>query len=553
MASEIAAGQFTMAGAARVRSGGEADSPPAGIRCRRLSRSFGSTRALDGVDLDVPAGTTHALVGQNGAGKSTCLGIIAGRIRPTSGEVTVFGDAFHYGSPRAAQGAGVAAVYQELTVVPQLSPHANVFLARPMTRWGCLRQRRMRQEYEQVCESLGIPASPDVPAGQLTVAQQQLIEIVRAVVSKARLILLDEPTAALAIEERRALFRVLHSLRDGGTTVMLVSHNLDEVLENANDVTVFRDGRLIATRPASAWDKRTLIEQMLGGSSRELLEVESGRPREPEPAAPPAAAAPEPAAPAAAVPRRKPLLRIDHVNLAGRLRDVSLEVGEGEVLGIAGLMGSGRSSLLRAVAGAEADVSGELWIDGAARPWPGSPRAARQLGIGMVAEDRKTEGVCLEMTCAENVALPGFGTLSRFGYLSPRRVAARTAPLLDAVGVDTGKIGDAARTLSGGNQQKLLFARMSYQRPRVLLADEPTRGVDVGAKADILEEVRRMAHEEGIGVVLVSSELEEVLAFSDRIVVMAAGRVTRELDNTNGDVSESDVLGYAFQSGRAIA
>lgn len=546
MGSEIAADRLTSAEVATARSAGQADGSPAGVRCRQLSRSFGSTRALDGVDLDVRAGTTHALVGQNGAGKSTCLGIIAGRIRPTSGEVTVFGRAFHYGSPRAAQGAGVAAVYQELTVIPQLSPHANVFLAQPMTRWGCLRQRRMRQEYVRACESLGIPAAPDVPAGQLTVAQQQLIEIVRAVVSGARLILLDEPTAALAIEERRALFRVLRSLRDAGTTVVLVSHNLDEVLENADTVTVFRDGRLIATRPAAEWSKRTLIEQMLGGSSKELLEVEVGGSRElagtdPEVAPPPAGGA------------GQVLLRVDHVGLAGRLRDVHLEVREGEVLGIAGLMGSGRSSLLRAIAGAEPNVAGRLWVAGDEQPWPASPRAARQLGIGMVAEDRKTEGVCLEMTCAENVALPGFGTLSRFGYLSPRRMAARTTPLMSAAGVDTRKVRDAARTLSGGNQQKLLFARMSYQRPRILLADEPTRGVDVGAKAEILEEVRRLAHEEGVGVVLVSSELEEVLAFSDRILVMAAGRITYELDNTSGDVGESDILAHAFQSGRAVA
>lgn len=516
-----------------------------GLRCRGLSRSFGNTRALNDVDLDVETGTIHALVGQNGAGKSTCLGIVAGRIRPTSGEVTVLGRSFHYGNPRAAQHVGIAAVYQELTVIPQLKPHANVFLANPRVRWGMLRQRRMRREYEATCAELGIPASPDLPAGQLTVAQQQLIEIVRAVVSKAQVILLDEPTAALAIDERKALFRLLHSLRDSGTTIVLVSHNLDEVLEHSDKITVFRDGNVIQTRPAAEWDKRALIENMLGGSSQALLEVEASGTR----GSSARASAPEEAPSAQA---HTVLLRAEHIELPGRLRDVSLEVRAGEVVGIAGLMGSGRSSLLRALAGAEPETRGRLEVDGVEHPWPSSPRAARRLGIGFVAEDRKTEGICLEMTCSENVALPRFAEVSRFGYLSPRVMATRTSPLLEAVGVDVTKIGDAARTLSGGNQQKLLFARVKYLQPHILLADEPTRGVDVGAKADILNEVRRLAHDDGIGVVLVSSEMEEVLAFSDRIVVLARGQVTHEFDNSKADVTRSDVLVHAFHAERTV-
>jgi ABC-type sugar transport system ATPase subunit len=506
----------------------------AGVVCRGLTRTFGSTRALADVDLDIAPATIHALVGQNGAGKSTCLGLIAGRIAPTSGDVTVLGRSFHYGKPRSARDAGVAAVYQELAVIPHLSPQANVFLATPITRFGVLRKRSMRRRYLRMCEQLGIPAAPDVPAGELSVAQQQLIEIVRGVVSEAKVLLLDEPTAALAVAERRALFRVLDALRNGGTTIVFVSHNLDEVLANADTITVFRDGRLIETRPASAWNKGELIKRMLGEESSALVAAAAGESSR---------RAVRPVGPSAPGGVR---LRATRIQLPGRNYELELEVREGEVLGLAGLMGSGRSSLLRALSGAEPGTRGVLEIDGVARPWPTSPRVARELGIGVVPEDRKSAGVCLEMSCADNVTLPRPGRPSRGGYLSPRSVVATALPHLRAAGVAEGKVRDLARSLSGGNQQKLLFARMSYLRPRILFADEPTRGVDVGAKADILDEVRRLAREDGVAVVLVSSELEEVIAYSDRILVMSEGRIVSELDNRDGQVSEEQVLNSAF-------
>jgi ABC-type sugar transport system ATPase subunit len=370
------------------------------------------------------------------------------------------------------------------------------------------------------------------------VANQQLIEITRAVVSGAQVILLDEPTAALAVGERQALFRVLDALRANGTTIVLVSHNLDEVLAHSDTVTVFRDGRLIETKAAAKWTKRDLIANMLGSSSAELLEAEAEGSKDLD------ASDARTTAPVAHGPI---VLSARGIQLPGRLRDVSVVLRSGEVLGIAGLMGSGRSSLLRALAGAEPGTRGEIEIDGKKCSWPSSPRSARSLGIGMVPEDRKVEGVCLEMSCADNVALPRFRQSSRLGYLSPRRTAADTARHLKAAGVDLVKMSHPARSLSGGNQQKLLFARMSYLKPRILFADEPTRGVDVGVKADILEELRRLAHEDGVAVILASSELEEVLAFSDRIIVMAEGRVVGEFDNAAGDVTEDQLLDYAFR------
>jgi rhamnose transport system ATP-binding protein len=506
------------------------------VCCRGLSRSFGATRALQDVDLEIRAGTVHAFVGENGAGKSTCLGIIAGRIAPSDGDVEVFGERFSYGDPRAAMRLGVAAVYQELTIIPRLSPQVNAFLAEPPTRRGLISTRGMRRRYEEICAQLGIPASPDVPAGDLAVGAQQLIEIVRGVNAAARVLLLDEPTAALAIGERNALFELIGSLRAEGVTIIFVSHNLDEVLEQADTISVFRDGRLVATRPSTQWRKRDLVAEMLGpDAAAELFDAEAARDSQ-------GAARAEAVAPR----EREVALRVRGLSIPGRLHDIDLDVRRGEVLGIAGLMGSGRTSLLRALAGAEPLADGELEAAGEPCAWPRSPRTARRSGVAFIPEDRKAQGLALDMSSADNVALPSFGAAARHGAVMPRAILRRVAPLLRIVGVDVAKARVPARTLSGGNQQKLLVARAHYQRPRILLADEPTRGVDIGAKSEILQELGRLAAEEDLAVVLVSSELEEVIAFSDRILLLAGGRVRETFDNHARDVTASTLLMGAF-------
>ncbi|MDO8212222.1 sugar ABC transporter ATP-binding protein [Conexibacter sp. CPCC 206217] len=531
------------------------------ISCRALSRSFGGTRALRDVDLEIPAGSVHALVGENGAGKSTCLGVIAGRIAPSSGEVRVFDERFAYGDPRAAMRLGVAAVYQELTIIPALSPQVNAFLEAPPTRWGLIRKRAMRRRYVEVCEQLGIAPAPDVPAGELAVGAQQLVEIVRGISAQARVLLLDEPTAALAIAERDALFRLVGSLRERGVTIVFVSHNLDEVLENADAITVFRDGELVATRPRAEWTKRDLVASMLG-SDKAAAGLVAAELDEADPAAAVAAltatVADAPvvgeAAPGASPSEPGELaLRVRGLSIPRRLHGVDLDVRRGEVLGLAGLMGSGRTSVLRALAGAEPEADGELAAGDRSLGWPRSPRAARRLGIAFIPEDRKAQGLALEMSASDNVALPDFGATGRLGRVSPRGVARRVAPLLRAVGVDASKARVPARTLSGGNQQKLLVARAHFEQPRILLADEPTRGVDIGAKTEILQELRRLAHDEGLAVVLVSSELEEVTAFSDRVVLMVEGRVHGTFDNRGGGVTPSTLLMAAFGAAAEVA
>ena len=516
------------------------------VSCRGLSRVFGGTRAVNNVSLDIRNGSVHALVGQNGAGKSTFLGMIAGRVRPSAGDIKVLGKTFRYGDPRSSRAAGIGAVYQELSLIPHLTPQANVFLGQPRTRWGLLARRAMRNEYVKFCVEWNVPPAPDVTADRLSVAQQQLVEIMRAVASSARVILLDEPTASLAVEERQALFRLLAALRENGTTIVLVSHGLDEVLQNADVVSVFRNGQLIATREAREWTKREIIEHMLGDASRALIESEltgtgGGRSTGRESAA------------GDQSPRHDVALQVEHLVLPGRIHDASLELRVGEVVGLAGLMGSGRSSLLRSLAGAEPGAMGELRLFGEPRKWPSSPRVAAAYGIGIIAEDRKTEGICAAMSCADNVALPQLGAVSRWGYLSPRLTASRAVPLMERVHVKPDRVRHLAGTLSGGNQQKLLFARVGYQRPRILLADEPTRGVDVHAKEAILNEIRRLADEEGVAIAVVSSELEELLAFCDRIVVVTEGRLTHEFDNRDRTVSEREILHFAFPRHRAEA
>jgi ABC-type sugar transport system ATPase subunit len=512
----------------------------AAIAASGLSRTFGATCALDRVDLEVGVGTIHALIGQNGAGKSTCLGIIAGRLRPTDGELEIFGRRISSGNPRAARRAGVAAVYQELTIIPQLTPQANVFLYDPPQRAGLLARRTARARYVDACTSLGIAAAPNASCAGLPVAAQQLIEIVRAVVSDARVLLLDEPTAALSIPEREALFRVLDSVRRQNITTIFVSHNLEEVLAHADVISVFREGRLIETRNRSDWSRDELVSQMLGEKEARELSAAESSPKGESPS--------DSADPTHVVRPQVVNVSVSNLRLRARLEGVDLTIRGGEVLGVAGLMGSGRTSLLRALAGAEPTASGGLDIDGRVERWPGSVRAARRLGIGLIPEDRKTQGLCLDMSLVDNVALPRLGANARLGYLGRRRAAARIRPLLQSATIDPTRAHSPARTLSGGNQQKLLFARVHYKMPRILLADEPTRGVDIHAKTEILVEMRRLAHEEGLAVVFASSEFDEVIRFSDRILVLSDGHVTADLDNHDRSVTELDLLRAALRA-----
>ena len=331
------------------------------VRFTGVTKRYGATQALKGIDLEIESGRIHALVGENGAGKSTALGVLAGRVRPSAGRVELQGQEIPYGAPHALRDAGVLAVYQELTIAPLLSVEANLFLGQPLSRAGALRQRAMAKRYLEVYRGIGVePSRPGTIAGRLSVAEQQLLEIMRVFVSDCRVILLDEPTASLAIHEREAVFRVLRQLRDNGMAIVIVSHNLDEVLDLADTVTVFREGNRVKSQQTSSWSKTSMVKAMLGDKADDRLREEL------VPAAPSEAPNPLPRSQDATPDGRRgePLLRVAQLTVPKAISDIELEVGRGEILGIAGLVGSGRSTVLRALYGLEPTATGHMWVDG---------------------------------------------------------------------------------------------------------------------------------------------------------------------------------------------
>ncbi|WP_116134191.1 sugar ABC transporter ATP-binding protein [Tropicimonas sp. IMCC34043] len=488
-----------------------------------ITKRYGGTLALDHIRLDAEAGMIHALVGENGAGKSTFLGVLAGRVVPTEGEIEIFSKPHVFGSPREAHRLGIGAIYQELTIVPRLNAVANVFLGQPHAKRGLLSEKRMRAEFREVCARFGVDIAPDAVAGTLSTADQQMLEIMRGARSGAELLLFDEPTTSLAPPEREGLFQVMNQLRDQGTTMVFVSHNLEEVLDIADTITVFRDGQLAATGPRADWTKASIVRAMVGQDIVEYRRVERAK----------------------AAPGSPPLIVARGVTLPGACEDVSFELKAGEILGIGGLVGSGRSSLLRSLAGVESMSHGELIVDGRGVEWPTRPRHAMRHGIAFVPEDRKHQGLVLGMRAMDNIVMSNIGEVSRYGVISERKIVEKSTSIAREFGFSADRIGTMVRHLSGGNQQKVLLGKARFCAPRVLLVDEPTRGIDIGAKDEIMSTLRSLA-DAGMGIIVVSSDLEEVIQISDRILVMAHGRVVDELDQSGGPVQVTDILNSAF-------
>ena len=497
------------------------------VDAKNVVMRFGGALALRGVEVRSEAQKIHALIGANGAGKSTFLGIIAGRVAPTEGQVSIFGRPHSFGSPRVAHQLGVAAIYQELTIVPAMSTQANVFLGQTISRFGLAAKRQMREEYLRLCERLGVSIPPDVPAGRLAIADQQMLEIMRGIRSGARLLLFDEPTASLAPPECDGLLRIMRDLKGHGVSMMFVSHKLEEVLEIADLVTVFRDGRVAASAPREQWSKREMVRAMIG---RELQTQPAPRPQ-------------------VRNKGKAPVLEAKRVSIPGILNEIDIVVQPGEIVGLGGLVGSGRTSLLRALAGLEPHSTGKMLIDGQSTAWPKTPHHALRAGIALVPEDRKSQGLVLQMSATSNITMTNYRLVSHFGILSAREMAKRSGEVAARFGFDPKRLSATVRNLSGGNQQKVLLSKWGYCPPRLLLVDEPTRGIDIGAKAEILATLRQMA-DSGVGVIVVSSELEEVVTTCDRVMVMAGGRVVAHLDHSVAPVKVEDILHAAFEVSR---
>ncbi len=495
---------------------------------RDVRKSFDGVEVLHGVSLEVRAGEIHALVGENGAGKSTLMKILAGVYTEYEGAVEIAGRPVRFGSPRDAELGGVAIIHQELALVPWLSVAENMFLGRePMTRWQTVDYARMRADAERFLAALAPGIDVGRPVAEYGVSIQQLIEIGKALSRDARILILDEPTSALSESEAERLFVILRGLRDQGTALIYISHKMDEIYRIADRITVLRDGSFIGCKPAGDLPRDEMIRWMVGRRIDQLFPKH------------------------AAVPGRE-LLRVERLTLRDDrthkplVDDASLTLRAGEVVGLGGLLGSGASELLGCIFGAYGRrPTGACWLEG--RPFaPASPREAIEAGIAMVTNDRKASGIVPAMSVLHNMTLAALARATRRGLISGGVERGLAGPMSRELSLKAPSLTAPITSLSGGNQQKVILAKWLLTQPRLLLLDEPTRGIDVGAKADIYELMNRWTAA-GMGILLITSELPELLAMSDRILVMARGRITAEL--TREEATQERVMAAAVGGG----
>ncbi|GGT04212.1 sugar ABC transporter ATP-binding protein [Streptomyces kurssanovii] len=475
-----------------------------------ITKSFPGVRALDGVDLEVQAGEVHCLLGQNGAGKSTLIKVLAGAHQPDGGEITWRGEAVALKSPIAAMRLGIATIYQELDLVEGLSVAENVFLGHEPTTAGIVvRGGTARTAAAGLLKRLGHPEiDPSRLVGDLSAAQQQIVSMARALSHEVRLIVMDEPSAALDPDEVDNLFRIVGDLTADGVAVVYISHRLEEIRRIGDRVTVLKDGRAVAVGlPAKSTPTRDVVALMTGRNVEYVF---------PE----------RPAAGAAA--GREPVLRVEGLTRQGEFAPVDLELRPGEIVGLAGLVGSGRSEILETVYGARRADAGRVLVDGTVLR-PGSVRAAVRAGIGLAPEERKAQGLLMLESVTRNVSISTLSRFSRSGWLDHRAERAAAQQATRELSLRPDNPDARIRTLSGGNQQKAVLARWLLRGCKVLLLDEPTRGVDVGARAELYAVIRRLA-DEGLAVLLVSSEVPEVLGLADRVLVLREGSVVHTAD-----------------------
>lgn len=486
------------------------------LTLRNIHKSFGPIEVLHGIDLDIHAGEVVALLGENGAGKSTVSNVVSGTLLPTSGEMTWQGAPFAPANPREAIDAGVGMIHQELLLLPHLSIAENIFVGRYPKRGFRVDRMEMERRAHRGLERLGLDISPRRAVEGLSTASQQLIEIAKALTLNAKLLILDEPTAALGAEETQLLFKQIERLKSEGVGIIYISHRLEEIKKIADRIIVMRDGYKVEEFHTADVPVRTIVEAMVGRSMEHMF-------------------------PPLAQPEEETVLDvIGLTSPSGQFNDVNFSVRKGEIFGIAGLVGAGRTELVRAIAGADPIKSGNIKLNGKDIT-PSSPRDAIGNGIVLVPEDRKLQGVILDHSIEENFAYSNFESVAKSGWINHRRLrefADKTIRRFGVKGVGRQK----ASEMSGGNQQKVVLAKWLARDPFVVLLDEPTRGIDVGARSSIYEIIHGLA-EQGVAVVIVSSDLEEVLGVSNRILVMAAGRQAGLLDH--GDANDVSVMELA--------
>jgi rhamnose transport system ATP-binding protein len=489
-----------------------------------VTKSFGAVAAVQGVSFPLYGGEAHALVGENGAGKSTIVKMLAGVHRPDTGTLRVGGADVEFAGPADAKAAGIAVIYQEPTLFPDLSVAENIAMGnQPLTRLRQIDRKAMHTNAEALFRRLGVRIDPTRPARGLSIADQQLVEIAKALSSQARILIMDEPTAALSGVEVERLFAVVRSLRDEGAAIMFISHRFEEITELCERITIMRDGKHVATEMVADLTVDDMIRRMVGRDLSALFPKQEVTPGE-------------------------VVLEVQGLSREGVFRDISFDVRTGEIVALAGLVGAGRSEVMQAVFGVDPYDEGTVKVSGK-RLKPGSPRAAMAAGMALVPEDRRQQGLIMELSIERNVTLPRARKLARLGLLFGGEERRAAATWTEKLQTKLGSLSDAVGTLSGGNQQKVVLAKWLSTGPRLLIVDEPTRGIDVGTKAEVHRLMSSLAAD-GLAVVMVSSELPEVLGMADRVVVLREGRIAAVL--SRAEATEESVM-YAAMGQQVTA
>lgn len=486
------------------------------LEMKNISKQFPGVKALDNVSLSIEKGEIHALLGENGAGKSTLMKILAGAIAADEGEIVLSGSTVDIDKPWEAQDLGIIVMHQEINMIPELDVATNIALGKEPTKNLHLSKKEMHQNAKKYLDMLGFDIDTSAPMKTLSFAEMQMVEIARAVSKDPKIVVMDEPTASLTNKEKEQLYRVIGVLKENGVSIIYITHLLEEVFSFTDRVTVLRDGKLIGTKMVSEMDVDKLIHMMVG-RTLEYSERES-------------------------VFQSEVVLEVNNIEEEGVLHDISFQLRKGEILGIAGLAGAGRTELARAVFGADRKTGGEI-IKNGKKLKINSPSDALKNSIGLVPEERKTQGLLMLMPIRENINISSFDGIMRFGHLSYRKMKKRAVDFVKKLNVNPKHPMRLVSKLSGGNQQKVVVARSMCKDTDILIIDEPTRGMDVGAK----EEIHNILHQmtvEGKSIIMISSEMPELLKMSDRVLVMRGGRITGEFDKC--DVTQEKILSCAM-------
>lgn len=487
------------------------------VRMTGISKAFGTNQVLQGVNFAVGPGQIHALMGENGAGKSTLMNILTGLHKADGGTIEVDGKQMTFHSPREAENYGIAFIHQELNIWPNLSILENLFLMRPLkNKFGMLDIPAMRRKAQAKCDELGISLPLDKEASECSIGQQQMTEILRVLMLDAKIVIMDEPSAALTERETDVLFAVMRKMKAAGVGIIYISHRMEEVFANCDTITVMRDGLSISTNPVGETTMERVVTDMVGRALTEYYPDRTCRPGE-------------------------VVFEIKNLTSKGLFEDVSFCLRRGEILGIAGLMGAGRTEIMRAIFGVDAKDNYELRINGREMKI-GNPSDAIKAGIGFITENRKTEGLILDFSIGDNISLPSINRFASHRVVDKKEEKEFVETISRRLGVKAESMAMPASSLSGGNQQKVVIAKWVGMHPTILIMDEPTRGIDVGAKRDIYDLMNELT-EKGVSIIMVSSELPEVIGMSDRILVIHEGRIAGEL--ARGEATQEKIVTLA--------